>query len=308
MKILITGCCGFIGTNLSLFILNNTDHEILGLDNNPLKENLDDLQGFKNFKFFNTDIGNLDISKLGKVDKIVHLAAIAGVRKSIEDPVYYVKNNVVEFVHLLEESKKNGNIDIIYASSSSVYGENDKVPYREDDTIEKLRSSYACSKKCMEVYAKYYYDVFGLNSIGLRFFTVYGERGRKDMAPYIFTKNIYEGKEIVQYGDGETMRDYTYIGDIVDGIVSIIEGKGKPGNIYNLGYGNPIKLKDFIKVIEKVTGKKAKIRMEEIKIGDVPKTYASIEKANKDLGFFPKIDLKKGINRLFRWIKKDDQH
>jgi len=150
----------------------------------------------------------------------------------------------------------------------------------------------------MEVYARYYYDVFDLNSIGLRFFTVYGERGRKDMAPYIFTKNIFDEKEITQYGNGETMRDYTYIGDIVDGIFSIIEGKGKPGNIYNLGCGNPIKLKDFIKVVEKVTGKKAKIRVEKVKVGDVPKTYASIEKANKDLGFFPKVKLEEGIRRL----------
>jgi UDP-glucuronate 4-epimerase len=298
MKILITGCCGFIGTNLSLFTMRNTTHKIVGVDSNPFKENLDELQKFSNFEFLNLDIEDIDVSLLGKIDKIVHLAAIAGVRKSIEDPVYYVKNNVVKFVHLLEESKKNGNIDMIYASSSSVYGENEKIPYEEDDTILKLRSSYACSKKCMEVYARYYYDVFDLNSIGLRFFTVYGERGRKDMAPYIFTKNIFDEKEITQYGNGETMRDYTYIGDIVDGIFSIIEGKGKPGNIYNLGCGNPIKLKDFIKVVEKVTGKKAKIRVEKVKVGDVPKTYASIEKANKDLGFFPKVKLEEGIRRL----------
>ena len=157
----------------------------------------------------------------------------------------------------------------------------------------------------MEVYAKYYHDVFEINTIGLRFFTVYGEMGRRDMAPYIFTRNIYEGKEIIQYGDGETMRDYTYVGDIISGIMSIIEGKGKHGEVYNLGNGNPIKLKDFIKIIEKVVGKKAIVKKEEMKKGDVMKTYASIEKAKLDLNYEPKINIKDGLKILFKWIKND---
>jgi UDP-glucuronate 4-epimerase len=302
MKILITGCCGFIGSNLCLYLLKTTSHFIVGVDRIPLNKVL---KGFQKFQFIKMDISEIDLGLILDIDQIIHLAAIAGVRKSMKEPLLYLDNNLKNFVYLLEECRKNGVKKVVYASSSSVYGDNISIPFQESDRIDNLRSSYACSKRCMEVYAKYYHDVFEINTIGLRFFTVYGEMGRRDMAPYIFTRNIYEGKEIIQYGDGETMRDYTYVGDIISGIMSIIEGKGKHGEVYNLGNGNPIKLKDFIKIIEKVVGKKAIVKKEEMKKGDVMKTYASIEKAKLDLNYEPKINIKDGLKILFKWIKND---
>jgi len=308
MKFLITGCCGFIGTNLSLHLLKNTEHEIIGIDNllgnynvKYKEQNLQELLEFDNFTFHKISILDFVIPK---VDKVIHLAAIPGVRRSLKEPIFYLKNNVESFIYLLEQCKEKVIKDIIYASSSSVYGDNKKTPFEESDEINKLRSSYACSKKCMEVYGKYYSDVFNLNVIGLRFFTVYGERGRPDMAPYIFLKNISESKEILQFGNGSTMRDYTYIEDIIQGIVSIINGKGKQGEIYNLGNNKPISLKDFIKIIEKVTNKKSIKVIKEIQQGDVKVTYADLKKSKRDLSYEPKISLEEGLEKTFVWMKK----
>jgi UDP-glucuronate 4-epimerase len=306
MKILITGCCGFIGTNLTLYFLKNTNHEIIGIDNFldnydiKFKENnLISLMYHPNFEFHRENI--LDY-KFKKVDKVIHLAAIPGVRKSINEPLLYLENNLKTFIYILEECKKLGIKDIIYASSSSVYGNNKKVPFSEEDSLNNIRSSYACSKRCMEIYANYYKDVFDMNITGLRFFTVYGPRGRPDMAPYIFLKNIAEEKEIIQYGDGKTMRDYTYIDDIIDGIVSIINEKGEKEKIYNLGNNNPISLNDFISLIEKITNKKAIKNIKEIPLGDVEKTYADLKKSKKDLNYNPKISLEEGLVKTYRWM------
>ncbi len=309
MKILITGGCGFIGTNLSLYLLKNTNHLIYVIDNmidnydiNFKQNNLNELINYGNFIYYNEDI--LGTSKIREIlpDIIIHLASIPGVRKSMEDPLFYIKNNIDAFVYLLEECRKYNIKRVIYASSSSVYGRNKKTPFAENDTINDLNSSYACSKKCMEVYGKYYNDVFNINVIGLRFFTVYGERGRPDMAPYIFLKNISENKEILSYGNGSSSRDYTYVTDIISGIMAIVEGKGKNGEIYNLGNSKPISLNDFISLCEKIVNKKAIVKMVETQLGDVPHTYADISKAMNDLEYNPIISLKEGLTLAYEWM------
>ena len=314
MKILITGSCGFIGTNLCLQLLNNTNNIIYGVDNytdnyNILfkKENNEELKKYKNYHFYNENILGTTLIANIKPDIIIHLASIPGVRKSLQEPLYYIENNISAFVYLLEECKKHNISKVVYASSSSVYGTNNVVPFSETHEIDNLRSSYACSKKCMEVYGKYYNDVFNIKTIGLRFFTVYGERGRPDMAPYMFLKNIAESKEILQFGDGTSYRDYTYIMDIVQGIKAIIDGKGKWGEIYNLGNENPINLLNFIKLCEKITGKKAIKKIIENQQGDVPKTFSCIIKAKKDLNYNPKIKLEDGLKNMFNWMKLNDR-
>lgn len=314
MKLLVTGSCGFIGTNLCLNLLKNESNTIYGIDNftdnynvNYKKENYEELKKHTNFHFYNENLLGSSIIEETKPAIIIHLASIPGVRKSLQEPLYYIENNITTFVYLLEECKKYSVNKVIYASSSSVYGLNKKVPFEESDEITSLRSSYACSKKCMEVYGKYYNDVFNIKTIGLRFFTVYGERGRPDMAPYIFVKNIAENKEILQFGDGTSYRDYTYVTDIVQGINSIIDGKGKWGEIYNLGNENPINLLDFIKLCEKITGKKAIKKIIENQIGDVPKTYANINKAIKDLDYSPNVKLEEGLSKMFLWMVKNNR-
>ena len=310
MKILITGSCGFIGTNLCLSLLKKESNIVYGIDNftdnynvNYKKENYKELKKNSNFILFKENVLNTDKIKIVKPDMIIHLASIPGVRKSLQEPLYYIKNNITTFVYLLEECKKYNIKKVVYASSSSVYGSNIKVPFNEEDKIIQLKSSYACSKKCMEVYGKYYNDVFDIKTIGLRFFTVYGERGRPDMAPYMFVKRIAEGKEILQFGDGTSYRDYTYITDIVQGISSIVYGNGIWGEIYNLGNENPINLLDFIKLCEKVVGKKANKKIVENQLGDVPRTYADIKKAKKDLHYKPSVTLEEGLKKMYEWMK-----
>tara|TARA_B110000003_G_scaffold270174_1_gene302245 strand:- start:10705 stop:11661 length:957 start_codon:yes stop_codon:yes gene_type:complete len=314
MKILVTGCCGFIGTNLCLSLLKKESNVIYGIDNftdnyniTYKKENYEELKNYTNFHFYNENVLGSNIIKETKPDIIVHLASIPGVRKSLQEPLYYIENNITTFVYLLEECKKYNIDKVVYASSSSVYGTNKKVPFEESDKINNLKSSYACSKKCMEVYGKYYNDVFNIKTIGLRFFTVYGERGRPDMAPYMFVKNIAENTEILQFGDGTSYRDYTYVTDIVQGISSIIYGKGKWGEIYNLGNENPINLLNFIKLCEKITGRKAIKKVIENQIGDVPRTCANINKAIIDLDYSPNVKLEEGLEKMFEWMKKNNR-
>jgi len=313
MKILVTGSCGFIGTNLCITLLDQ-NHQVYGIDNfidnynvDFKRENLQELIQYDNFTFFEEDI--LGTDKYGKIlpDKIIHLASIPGIRKSLQDPLFYAKNNIIAFIYLLEECKKHNIREVIYASSSSVYGANKKVPFNENDEITSLCSSYACSKKCMEVYGKYYNDIFGIKIIGVRFFTVYGERGRPDMAPYIFVKNIAEGNQIFQFGDGSSYRDYTYVGDIVQGLVSLLNGNGRAGEIYNLGNESPINLLEFIKLCELVTGKKAIKKIIENQLGDVPRTYADITKSKIDLNYSPQTNLTEGLHKMYEWMIENNR-
>jgi UDP-glucuronate 4-epimerase len=239
---------------------------------------------------------------LYKPDYVCNLAAKAGVRASLEDPIDYCKVNIEGNIHLLEECVKNNVKKYVYASSSSVYGLNSKLPFHEDDQINLTNRIYACTKKSMEDFCQLYHRLYGLPVIGLRFFTVYGPQGRPDMAPYKFLKAIINDKEIYKYGDGSSTRDYTYIDDITDGIIGAIFECNKNCEIYNLGSGCPISLNEFIKTCELVCNKKAKIIYKEDQLGDVPSTYADISKAKKDFGYNPKTNLISGLKKTYEWI------
>ncbi len=306
MRILVTGCCGFIGSHTTEKLLKNSN-DVYGIDNmnnyydSKIKyDNLNILKEYPNFKFKKDDICTTTIISEFKPDVIVHLASMAGVRYSIENPKEYIRVNIEGFIHILEECKKNNINKIIYASSSSVYGLNEKVPFCENDNIKLCNSPYACSKLSMEIFAKTYYQLFGINSIGLRFFTVYGPRGRPDMAPYKFLNAIINNKEITKYGNGESYRDYTYIDDIVNGIIGSINNIDKiKFNIYNLGNSDPVTLNEFIDICSKVVGKIPKIKTLGNQKGDVPYTFANIEKARLDLSYNPKIKLEVGLRLMY---------
>jgi len=305
MKILVTGCCGFIGSHLCEKLLKNNYNNVYGIDIindyydiKKKEENLKILMKYKNFSFLKEDICNTKIITNWKPDKIIHLASMAGVRYSIENPKIYVKTNIEGFIHILEEAVKNNIKNITYASSSSVYGLNTKVPFSEDDEIKTCNSPYASSKMAMELFAKTYTQLYDINCIGLRFFTVYGPRGRPDMAPYKFLKAISTETKFKKFGDGTSSRDYTYVDDIVDGIIKA-SNCNKKCEVYNLGNSFPVSLNEFIKICEKIVDKKAIYDEIGMQLGDVPHTYADISKAVKDFGYNPKIKLEEGLEKMY---------
>lgn len=306
MKILITGCCGFIGSHTCEKLLQ-LNHDVVGIDimndyydiNIKLK-NLEILNKYPNFKFYKEDI--CDTKKISefKPDKVCHLASMAGVRGSIKNPSIYEKINIGGFINILEECVNNNVKQLVFASSSSVYGLTENLPFKENTNITVCNSPYACSKLSMEIFAKTYNQLYKLNIIGLRFFTVYGPRGRPDMAPYIFLNNISKNIPIEKFGDGTTSRDYTYIDDIVIGIINALNiEKTNNFEIYNLGNSHPISLNEFIETCENIVGKKAIIIQKDIQLGDIKHTYACIEKAKNDLNYFPKINLKEGLYKMY---------
>lgn len=306
MKVLVTGCAGFIGSHTCEYLLKRGD-EILGIDNlndyydiERKKENLEVLNKYENFEFKKEDIRTTKVIEEWKPDKICHLASMAGVRYSIEHPKLYVDVNINGFINILEQARKVGVKQIVYASSSSVYGLNKKRPFSESDAIETPNSPYACSKMAMELYAKTYHQLYNLNLIGLRFFTVYGPRGRPDMAPYKFLKAIKDGTKFYKYGDGTSLRDYTYVSDIVSGVVLALDNKKKlKCEVYNLGNSSPVSLNEFIELCEKVVGKKANYEQIGNQLGDVPHTYADITKAKRDLYYEPKVKLEDGLRLMY---------
>jgi UDP-glucuronate 4-epimerase len=306
MKVLVTGCAGFIGSHTCEFLLKRGD-TVLGIDNlndyysaERKKQNLEVLNKYENFEFKKEDIRTTKVIEEWKPEKICHLASMAGVRYSIEHPEVYVDVNINGFINILEQARKVGVKQIVYASSSSVYGLNKKIPFSETDTIETPNSPYACSKMAMELYAKTYHQLYNLNMIGLRFFTVYGPRGRPDMAPYKFLKAIKDGTKFYKYGDGTSSRDYTYVSDIVSGVVASIDNKKKlKCEVYNLGNSSPVSLNEFIELCEKVVGKKANYEQIGNQLGDVPHTYADITKAKKDLYYEPKVKLQDGLRLMY---------
>ena len=306
MKILVTGCAGFIGSHTCEFLLKRGDM-VLGIDNindyydiNKKLENLKILEKYDNFAFKKEDICDTVSITNWKPDKIIHLASMAGVRYSIKNPALYEKVNIGGFINILEQAVKNNVKQLVYASSSSVYGLNKKVPFSESDEIKTCNSPYACSKMAMELFARTYYQLYGIKNIGLRFFTVYGPRGRPDMAPYKFLNAIKNGDKFKKYGDGTSSRDYTYIDDIVSGIIAALDNKKNiECEIYNLGNSSPVTLNEFISICEKVSGKTALYDQIEEQLGDVPHTYADISKAKQDLGYNPKIKLEDGLKKLY---------
>lgn len=307
MKVLVTGCAGFIGSHVCERLCK-LGHIVVGVDNmndyydvSVKQLNVELLKKYDNFRFIKKDVCELYLEEFVP-DSICHLASMAGVRYSIKHPGLYVSQNIGGFINILENARRLGVRHVVYASSSSVYGLNE-TPFREDDLIEKCNSPYACSKRSMEIFASTYSRLYDMSLIGLRFFTVYGPRGRPDMAPYKFMKAILEGETFNVYGDGSSSRDYTYIDDIVSGVLSAIENKRdiKCG-VYNLGNSKPIRLLEFIKLIERVTGKRAIYEHIGEQLGDVPDTYADINRAIIDLDYKPSVSLEDGLTQLYEWF------
>ncbi len=309
MKILVTGAAGFIGSNASVALIKE-NHKILAIDNlDPYYSTKLKRHNIKKLKDANISFSIADIrdkNKLSKVFKlfnpeiVLHLAAKAGVRNSVNFPEEYFEVNVLGTLNLLQLANEHKVKKIMIASSSSVYGNNLKIPFSEEDIVENQISPYAASKKAMESLAKMYSQVYNLNIQLFRFFTVYGPSGRPDMAPFIFTKSIDSGIPIKIYGNLDTERDYTYIEDIVNGLIGALKIQEK-FNIYNLGNNKPIKLKYFISVIENILSKKANIEIIPSQIGDVPRTWADIKKAKRLIKYHPKTSLQEGMGKFIKW-------
>lgn len=319
MTTLVTGAAGFIGFHVANNLLARGE-KVIGIDNLndyydvSLKEaRLDILNNHKNFLFYPSDIADKnDVFGIGKshpeITKIVHLAAQAGVRYSLENPFAYVSSNLVGQVVMLELCRNLPNLEhFVYASSSSVYGGNSKLPFSVSDNVDTPLSLYAATKKSDELLTHSYSHLFGIPSTGLRFFTVYGPWGRPDMATYNFANNILAGKPITVFNNGDMKRDFTYINDVVDGIIAVL-GKGPSGKlpykIYNLGNNRSENLMDFIKILEQSLGKKAIIKFAPMHPGDVKETYADIEDAKHDFGFSPKTSITEGLPKFVEWYKE----
>ncbi|MGH1880331.1 GDP-mannose 4,6-dehydratase [Enterococcus casseliflavus] len=323
MKILVTGSCGFIGYHLSKKLLES-DNIVVGIDNindyydtNLKMKRLSFLEKEKNFTFKKIDLVESDLLDdlflNEKFDIVINLAAQAGVRYSIENPKAYLDANLIGFFNILEACKKHSISKLIYASSSSVYGGNDKVPFSEDDQVDRPVSLYAATKKSNELLAYSYSSLYKMKTIGSRFFTVYGELGRPDMAYFSFTKNISEGKKISLFNNGNMSRDFTYIGDIVESINYLLDEnldnkiftdkKNEYYKILNIGNNSPVALKKFVRILEKHIGKEAVIEYKEMQKGDVEKTFADTEKLEKITGFKPLTSLDDGLKKFVDWYK-----
>ena len=327
MKILVTGSAGFIGYHLTQFLLKK-NYTVVGLDNinsyydvNLKKSRLSNIKN-KNFIFHEVDLQDQqsieDLFKKNKFDVVINLAAQAGVRYSISHPEKYIESNVTGFINLLEACRTYSIENFIYASSSSVYGMNSVIPFSEDHEVNHPISLYAATKKSNELMAHTYSHLFNIPSTGLRFFTVYGPWGRPDMAYFSFTKAILENKPIKVFNNGNMMRDFTYIDDIIEGISRLIEDPSLPNKawdrespmastssapyrILNLGNSKPIYLSRFIESIEKATNKKAIIEYLPMQPGDVEKTYANMEKMENQYKFKPKTQIEDGIKEFVDW-------
>ena len=329
MNILVTGCAGFIGFHLTKALLAN-GNTVVGLDNlndyydvslkkNRLKKIVD-----KNFTFIKADLDQSnkinEIFSEGKFDSVINLAAQAGVRYSLKNPMAYINSNVVGFMNILEACRNYQTKHLIYASSSSVYGMNTSMPFSVTHNVDHPVSLYAASKKSNELMAHTYSHLYGLPTTGLRFFTVYGPWGRPDMALFLFTKAILEGKAIKVFNNGEMQRDFTYIDDIVEGILRLLNVPAKsnpnwngdtpdpssssaPYKIYNIGNNSPVKLEYFISVIESSLGIKANKEYLPIQPGDVESTFADIDGLYEAIRFKPKTSIEVGVDNFIKWYK-----
>ena len=328
MKVLITGPAGFIGMHLGRKLLDQ-DHQIIGLDNlndyydvQLKKDRLEILNNYDNFTFYEADLADREavetIFDNENIDVVINLAAQAGVRYSLENPHAYVDSNLVGFVNILEACRNHQVKHLIYASSSSVYGANVKMPFSTEDAVNHPVSLYAATKKSNELMAHTYSHLFNIPTTGLRFFTVYGPMGRPDMAYFSFTKKILAGETIQVFNNGEMMRDFTYIDDIVDGIIRLIDQPPKanpdfdrenpspsssyaPYKVYNIGNNQPVKLMDFINTIEKHLGIEAKKEFLPMQPGDVKATYADIDDLTEATGFKPSTTIDQGIKKFVDW-------
>jgi len=330
-KILVTGAAGFIGFHLSKRLLEE-GCEVVGLDivndyyDPAIKEaRLDILRPYDRFKFAKIDLADRDamasLFRQEAFDAVVNLAAQAGVRYSLVNPQSYVDSNLVGFVNILEGCRHNKVKHLVFASSSSVYGSNTRMPFSVHDNVDHPVSLYAASKKSNELMAHAYSHLFAVPCTGLRFFTVYGPWGRPDMALFLFTKAILDGKPIDVFNYGKMQRDFTYIDDIVEGVVRVLWRPASPDpawngdspdpgssyapyKVYNIGNNQPVELMHFIKVIEDTLGKKAKKNLLPLQPGDVPATYANIDDLVRDTGFKPSTTLEEGIPKFIKWYRE----
>ena len=319
-KLLITGAAGFIGYHFAEKLINNNYH-IIGIDNlndyyDPAlkKARLNNLIKNSNFEFHQIDFTQnntlIPIFKKNKFDHVIHLGAQAGVRYSITNPQFYIDTNISGFLNILENCKNHKVKNIIYASSSSIYGINENLPFSENDMTDSQISMYGVSKKTNELMAHAYSNLYGLKTIGLRFFTVYGPWGRPDMALFIFTKAIIENKKIELFNEGNHTRSFTYISDIVEPIHRLIKINESEQNILNsneilnIGGAETVKLLRFIDIIEKYIGRKAKIILKQMQKGDVKETNADISKLERITKYVPQVNIEEGIKRFIDWYKK----
>ncbi len=329
-KIIVTGSAGFIGSSLCIKLLERGD-SVIGVDNHndyydpKIKEaRLQRLEKYSNYKHYREDLSDQnsidDIFKDNNPHKVVNLAAKAGVRYSIENPLAYINSNLVGFINILENSHKYKVKHLVYASTSSVYGANTKMPFSEHDSVNHPLSVYAATKKSNELMAHTYSYLHQLPTTGLRFFTVYGPWGRPDMALFKFTKAILEDKPIDVFNHGKHTRDFTYIDDIVDGVIKTLDNPATtnpdwnsdkpdpasskaPWRIYNIGNNTPVKLMDYIDALEKTLGKKAKISYLPLQPGDVPDTYANTKNLNTKFNYKPSTSVIQGVNNFVRWYR-----
>ena len=345
MKILVTGAAGFIGFHTVKRLINRGD-EVVGLDSindyydvsikygrlaecgitkdiiiekKPVKSLTYDSYRFVQMQL--EDKASIDaFFSIEKFDRVIHLAAQAGVRYSIENPDAYIQSNIVGFMNILEGCRHNNVEHLAYASSSSVYGLNEAQPFSTSSNVDHPMSLYAATKKSNELMAHTYSHLYGLPTTGLRFFTVYGPWGRPDMALFLFTKAILENRPIDVFNHGDMLRDFTYVDDIVEGVIRIIDNVAKvnenwngltpepnsssaPYKIYNIGNNAPVKLMDFITAIEKSLGKEAQKNMLPLQAGDVPSTYANVDDLINDLGYKPQTTIEHGIENFIAWYK-----
>jgi len=333
MKILVTGAAGFIGAAVSQYLINRGDH-VVGIDNindyydvNLKHARLDEIK-LSNaaglFSFIEMGVEERDkmvaLFEEHKFDRVVHLAAQAGVRYSLENPNAYVDSNIVGFVNILEGCRHNNVEHLVYASSSSVYGANETMPFSEQHNVDHQVSLYAASKKANELMAHTYSHLYNLPTTGLRFFTVYGPWGRPDMALFKFTKAILEGKTIQVYNYGNHRRDFTYIDDIVEGVIRSLDNVAKPNEnwdgsnpdpstskapykVYNIGAQTPVHLLKFIETLESALGIEAKKELLPMQPGDVPDTYADVSSLVEDTGYQPSTDVETGVKAFVDWYR-----
>ena len=331
MKFLVTGSAGFIGFSLCKRLLES-GCVVIGIDNHndyydpKIKEaRVKKLLIKKNYQHHKIDIADekklSEIFKYHSPDKVINLAAQAGVRYSMKNPLAYINSNIVGFANILENCRYNNVKHLVYASTSSVYGANTNMPFSEHSCVNHPLSLYAASKKSNELMAHSYSHLYQIPSTGLRFFTVYGPWGRPDMALFKFTKNILEEKSIEVYNDGNHTRDFTYVDDIVDGIIKAIDNIATsnldwnsnqpdpatsiaPWRIYNIGNNKPVKLMDYVAALEKALNKKAKINFMPLQPGDVPNTYADIKNLQVKFNYMPKTSVEEGVNNFVKWYKE----